>query len=302
MKSGSFKYLLKEGIRSLWTNRVMAFTSVGVLTTCLLIVGAAYLVTVNVNSMVKYVESQSEMSVYLAEDIDEDTISAVGAAIQQNANVAGVEFVSKEQGLENTQAGFGDDKYLLDAFKGERNPIPDTYNVRLKDVSLTAQTRDELAQINGVDTVMASTQVADTFTGVQRIVTALGSAIILALGIISLVIISNTIRATIFARRKEINIMKFVGATNSFIRIPFLVEGFMLGLISALVSFLIIWGCYSYLVSALDTNMSSFLQSALSNIIPFKDIASQLALFFGVTGTVLGTAGSSISIRNHVKV
>ena len=302
MRSGSFKYLLKEGVRSLWTNRVMAFTSIGVLTTCLLIVGVAYLITANVNSMVKYVESQSEMSVYLLQDADEDTVAAVGETITQNANVAGVEFISKEQGLLNTQSEFGEDKELLDSFKGDRNPLPDTYNVTLKDISLTRQTQSELEQISGVETVVASSQVADTFTGVQRIVTALGGAIILALGIISLVIISNTIRATIFARRKEINIMKFVGATNSFIRIPFLVEGFMLGLISALVSFLIIWGGYSYLISALNTNLSAFLESAFSNIIPFEDLAGQLALFFGVTGTVLGTFGSSISIRNHVKV
>ena len=300
MKTSSFRYLLKTGIRNLWTNRVMAITSIGVLMTCLLLVGAAYLVTVNVNSMVSYVEDQSEMSVIVKQDADQALVDQIGAAIKKNTNVQTVTYISKEQGLENQKAAMGDDGALLEGLP--YNPIPDVYVVTVKDISLTAETQPQLRAIDGVETVNASVEVADTFTSLQKIIGTLGTAIILALAVISLVIIVNTIRATIFARRKEINIMKFVGATNAFIRIPFLVEGFMLGFISALLAFLIVWGSYHYLSQALIGDASSFLQSVFRNIVPFEQIASNLAIFFGVTGTVLGTVGSSISVRNHVKV
>lgn len=301
MRASSFRYLLKEGFRNLWTNRVMTFTSIGVLTTCLLIVGAAYLITINVNSMVAYVESQNEMSVFMERDADEAAVQAAKKQIESNPNVATVVYISKEEGFENMQESMGEAGALVEDIK-ELNPIPDTFNITAKDISMTAQLQQELLKIEGVETVTASVEVADTLTNVQQIATSLGGVIILALGIISLVIIANTIRATIFTRRKEINIMKFVGATNSFIRIPFLVEGFMLGLLSALITFLLIWGGYTYLLEAVRGDATSFLQSVFSNLIPFQELAGILALFFGVSGTVLGVLGSLISIRNHVKV
>ena len=378
MKVVSLKYLIREGIRNLWTNRVMAFTSVGVLTTCLLIVGAAYLVTENVNSMVNYVEGQSEMSIFLKEFVEPqpeaptegettpaegettptegettpaegdttpaegettptegettptegettptegettpsegettptegeystnlDRIAAVKAAITQHPNVKSCDHISKEQGLDNFKESLGENGYLLDGLE-EMNYIPDTFAITLNDVSLTEQTKLELEKNAEVDLVVASTTVADTLTYIQRTVNTLGGAVILALGIISLVIVSNTIRATIFARRKEINIMKFVGAKNAFIRIPFVVEGFTLGLISAVISYLVIWGSYSYLIQAFTTDVSAWLNSAFENIIPFHEIALNLGLFFVITGTLLGSIGSVISIRNHAKV
>lgn len=301
MKASSFRYLIKEGIRSLWRNRVMAFTSVGVLTTCLIIVGIAYLITVNVNSMVGYIEDQTEMVVFLKQDVDQATIDRVKAEIQSNSNVSAINFVSKEEGLENTKKSLGDDGYLLDGFE-DRNTIPDMFEIKVKDLALTEQTANAFKQIEGVDIVQASNEVANTLTYIQRTVTTFGTVLIIALGVISLVIIVNTIRATIFARRKEINIMKYVGATNTFIRIPFIVEGFMLGLMSALIAFFVIWGGYHYLTSFVTEDASIWIQDVLSTIIPFSDLAMTILLFFTGTGVVLGIAGSMISIRNHARV
>lgn len=304
MKGSSFKYLLKEGVKNVWTNRVMSFTSIGVLTTCLIIVGAAYLITANVNSMVGYVESQSEMVVFLKDVPNEERETqktAVETEIKKIENIKSVEYTSKEVGLENMKESFDDDGHLLDDLEA-RNPIPDIFSIRVKDLALTKDTVAALEQISQVDIVQASNEVADTMTYIQRTINTFGSVLIIALGVISLVIISNTIRSTIFARRKEINIMKFVGATNSFIRIPFIVEGFMLGLISSTVAFLIVWGGYSYLISVFETGTTIWLQSAFESIIPFKDIALNLALFFVGTGTILGMIGSVISVRNHARV
>lgn len=337
MKASGLRYLIKEGVRNLWTNRVMAFTSVGVLTTCLLIVGAAYLLTVNVGSMVSYVEGQSEMSIFLL-DFDKpeivvpetsvDTESAGGEAaeppvtdesqengpeyrqkmiaqvkaqIEAMPNVKTCEYISKEQGLENTKQMLGDSGYLLEGIQ-DRNYIPDTFTITVNELEKTAQTKAAIEKLEGVDFVRASVEVSDTLTYVQRTVNTLGSVIIIALAVISVVIISNTIRATIFARRKEINIMKFVGATNSFIRIPFVVEGFCLGLISAALTYFIIWGSYSYLIQAFSVNISEWLNAVFDNVIPFSDVAVNLAWFFGLTGTILGSVGSVISIRNHARV
>lgn len=303
MKPSSFRYLLKEGLRNLWRNRVMSLTSIGVLTTCLLIVGAAFLITVNVNSMVQYVESQSEMCVFMTDGLTDEALDAAKAAIEGTPNVTEVVFISKKEGLENTKEQFGDDGYLLDGYEGETNPIPDSFVVKVADISKTRETQASLKNITGVDVVNASGEVADTLTYIQNTIGTMGMIIIAALAIISLVIISNTIRATIFTRRKEINIMKFVGARNSFIRIPFIVEGFALGFIVAAVAFFAIWGGYSYLVGAFTNGMSSYwLQSAFDSVVPFSSIAPWLALFFAGTGTVLGAVGSLISIRNHVKV
>ena len=302
MRASSFRYLLKEGLRNMWRNRVMSLTSIGVLTTCLLIVGAAFLLTVNVNSMVKYVEGQSEMCVYMKEGLTEEDLTQAEEAIRAVPNVKEVTFISKEEGLENTKESFGDDGYLLEGYEGEDNPIPDSFVVKVNEIDQTRDTQKALQEIAGVDVVNASGEVADTLSYVQNTVVTLGTVVIIALAVISLVIISNTIRATIFTRRKEINIMKFVGATNSFIRVPFVVEGFMLGFLSALISFLIIWGAYSYLIGAFSTDVSYWLQSAFESVVPFKQVALPLGGFFAGTGIVLGVMGSLISIRNHVKV
>ena len=287
MKLSSFRYLLKEGLRNLWRNRIMSLTSIGVLTTCLLIVGAAFLLTVNVNSMVQYVEGQSEMCVYMVDGLSDEELSAAENEISAAPNVTEVTFVSAEEGLANTKKQFGDESYLL----------------KIDDISKTRDTQAALKEISGVDVVNASGEVADTLTYIQDTVGTMGTIIIIALAVISLVIIANTIRATIFTRRKEINIMKFVGARNSFIRIPFVIEGFALGLIAALIAFLAIWAGYSYLIGAFTDGMSSYwLQSAFDSVVPFASIAPWLALFFAGTGTVLGVLGSLVSIRNHVKV
>ena len=195
----------------------------------------------------------------------------------------------------------GEAGYLLDGIK-DRNYIPDTFVLTINDLSKVRETQSEIEKIDGVDIVVASTEVSDTLTGFQNMINTLGTAIILALSVISLVIVSNTIRATIFARRKEINIMKFVGATNAFIKIPFITEGFLLGLISAIIAFLIVWGSYQYVISIFTTDASAWLQSAFESLIPFKDVALEVGIFFAVVGICIGTIGSFISIRKHARV
>lgn len=301
MKASSFKYLLKEGCKNVWHNRVMSFTSIGVLTTCLIIIGVAFLITANINQMVGHIEKQNEMVVFL-DDVNAEKMKAIEETIKANENIGDIKFVSKEEALEITKEEFSDeDAYLLDDIK-DRNGIPNSYQVKIKDLQKSEETQKQLESIDGVYLVKSSPEVTTVITSTKSIVTTFGMILILALAVISLVIITNTIRATIFTRRKEISIMKYVGATNNFIRIPFVVEGFLLGVISSLIAFFIIWGGYSYLIGTINDGATGWLGDVFSEVIPFEAIALYLGGFFFVTGAAVGTAGSAISIKNHVKV
>ncbi len=330
MKGNSFKYLLKQGVKNLWSNRMMTLASVGVLTACLLIVGFAVLLTENINNMVKYMEDQNEVVAFMYTETDyhdklesegqtpftmssetpegeaswwSDFIKETERKIRSvDDNILEVTFVSKEEGLQQQKEQWGEKGSLLDDYQGEENPLPDSFVVKIKDLSKLTQTKASLEQVDGIESVRAADSVADTLTDIKRIVNIVGWSIVAALVVVSLVIITNTIRATIFSRRKELNIMKYVGATNSFIRIPFIVEGICLGLISAVVAYFCIWFGYSYILGTFLDQTSNWLQSAFASIIPFQNVALDLGAFFLVSSVAIGVLGSIVSIRNHIKV
>lgn len=320
MKGNSVKYLLKQGVKNLWLNRMMTLASVGVLTACLLIVGFAVLLTENINNMVGYIESQNEMVAFMytqddynlkqeeagSSPMDDETWEAFIQETEQVVtgveNVQSVTYVSKEEGLEQQKEQWGEKGSLLDDYQGDENPLPESFVVKVKDLEKLADTKTALSQVEGIETVRAADSVATTLTDIRKIVNVVGWSMIAALVIVSLVIITNTIRATIFNRRKELNIMKYVGATNNFIRLPFVVEGICLGLIAAVVSYLLIWAGYSYILDSFLGQTSAWLQSAFKSVIPFKDIALKLAGFFFLSSTGIGAVGSLLSIRNHIKV
>lgn len=320
MKGNSVKYLLKQGVKNLWLNRMMTLASVGVLTACLLIVGFAVLLTENINNMVGYMESQNEMVAFMyTQDDYNEVLEAKGQSAMDNdawnafieethqqvesvANVQEVTYVSKEEGLEQQKEQWGEKGALLDDYQGDENPLPESFVIKIEDLEKLTETRDALADLEGIETVRAADSVASTLTDLRRIVNVVGWSIVIALVVVSLVIVMNTIRATIFNRRKELNIMKYVGATNNFIRLPFVVEGVCLGLISALISYILIWVGYTYILNSFLGGTSAWLQSAFESIIPFKDIALKLAGFFFLSSVGIGTLGSIVSIRNHIKV
>ncbi|WP_077533200.1 permease-like cell division protein FtsX [Massiliimalia massiliensis] len=229
-------------------------------------------------------------------------IQDIQAELEQIPNVVEVRFVSKEEGIESQKESFGDLGYLLDDYTGADNPIRNSFVIKIEDLSKLQETASAVEQIHGIKLVNASNEVATTLTGLRRIINIVGWSIVAALSIVSLVIIINTIRASIFSRRKELNIMKYVGATNSFIRLPFIVEGICLGVISAIVAYLIIWGGYSYFMTSFMNTASSWIKAAFQSIIPFEQIAPRLAVFFLGAGVTLGVAGSLVSIRNHIRV
>lgn len=301
MNGGALKYLLKEGVKNLWTNRLMTFASVGVLTACLLIVGFAMLFSQNVNSMVGYLEDQNEIVVYLEKENTEERNVEIASELKQISDLKEITYFDRATVFQLQKEKLGSAAALLD--DDDDNPYYAYYTVKEKDLEKITATVAAINEIEGVKQVSFYKGFADAIVKLKNMVNLFGGAIIIALVLVSLVIIANTIRAAVFTRRKEINIMKYVGATDNFIRFPFMVEGLLLGLISAILAFLIIWGGYAMLSDAILKNSTvTFLASMMQRLLPFKEVALKLGLCFAGAGIITGMLGSIISVRSHLKV
>ena len=301
MKGSSFSYLIKEGARNIWVNRMMSLAYIGILVSCMLLIGSAILLSINLNGMVSYVENQNEMDAFLEDSADDATVSTVEAALNSNDNVDSFAFVSREEALERYSEIVPDS--LLENLEQDKEEVfPLSFRITLKDLSLIDETTAQIESIPGIMRVNAPTNVAETVTGIKRAVYICGSGIVIILLAVTLIIIANTIKVTVFNRRKEINIMKFVGATDRFIRMPFVVEGILLGVISACIAYLLLWGGYTYLINYVQTQASATLSAFLKNLVPFSQVAKQLLASFAVGGIAIGVFGSMIFVRKHLKV
>ena len=285
MRFGSFTYLLKQGAKNTYLNKAMSFASVGVLTACLVLVGMAMLFSENIKSIVGVIQQQNEIVIYVDDDLTPSLEATLDRQIRSMPNVSSVKYISKEQAFDNQKEILGD---LLDGYENE-DVFPASYHVKVKDLSLI---EENVAALNSLQ-VMVKT---------DKGVSLAGTVVVVALLIVSFVIIMNTIKITVFSRRREINIMKYVGATNGFIRMPFLVEGMILGGISVLISLLIIWYFYSQILSAIQGDSNAWLGSTVNALIPFSKIALPLGISYLVAGVTIGGLGSLVSIRKHLKV
>ena len=228
-----FGYLAKEGLKNVWNNRIMSIASVCVLISCLVLTGAAALFSLNVDKVVESVGKSNETSVYIKDGYSQLEAVYVGKAIEKLDNVESATFLSKEDAIKQYKSTLGDD--LFAEMKG-RNKLPDSFIVVMKDLSKYDETIAQIKKIDGVDSFSSHRELAKKLTDISNLVDMICVAVVCALTIISIFIIANTIRATMYSRRFEISIMKSVGATNSFVRWPFLIEGMIIGLISAILS------------------------------------------------------------------
>lgn len=299
----SFYYLVKQGFRNLWNNRLMSLASIGVLVSCMLLIGAAALLSINISSVISALEDQSEAIVYLDDGISDDKIEEVRAAIIETGKVTTVDFISKEDALRDMMDSLGDDGILFDAYSQDgSNNLPDSFRVKFDDVSNLSYTISQIEAIDGVYSTSAMTEVATVITGLKRMVYIGGTVIIGILIVVSLMIIGNTIKITVFSRRREINIMKYVGATNGFIRLPFIVEGVSLGIISGALSYGLIYFAYDYLTKWVATQGSGWFTNIISELVPFSVISMELLAGFLVGGALIGIFGCLVSLGKHLKV
>jgi len=302
MKGSSFFYLLKTGVKNLWNNRLMTFASIGVLVACMMLIGMATLLSLNVRNIVGAAGEENEVVVFLEEGLSEDEIQQIGIQIQKLGNIKDVDYVSKEEALETEQSK---DKWggLLDGLSPEDNPLPASYRIHLIDITENKliRTCERIGQIEGIEEYNAPYKEATILTDIQDAVTIVGALIVVILIAVSVMIISNTIRITVFSRRKEISIMKLVGATDRFIRLPFTIEGILIGVIAALLAWGILWGGYNYAISAVQVNTASWLTISSDSLVAFEDIAVELFGLFAILGAGLGFLGSIFFVRKHLR-
>ncbi len=288
-------YLIKEGFKSIFTHGFMSFASVTIIIACLTIMGSFSLLAVNINDVIKKLESENEMLAFVDETLPDEEAVSLANKLEAIPNVSSVNFVSREEAMESFK-----DEYENSSIFDEIEPtvFRHRYVVFLDDIGLMADTKEQLESIDGIADVSAQLEISKGFVTVRNIVSAVSLILIVILFVVSIFIMSNTIKLTTFGRREEIAIMKMVGATNSFIRTPFIIEGLVLGIMGAVFAFLIEWGIYSLISNKIMASIAG----SYVNVIPFTTLMYPVGLVFLAVGVVVGMFGGSIAIRNYLKV
>jgi len=294
-RSFNVGYLTREGIRNVWSNRLMSIASVAVLTSCLLLIGVAFLLFANINMALRDVQNQNIIMVYLEDDATDDDINTVGQDIRMISDVESAEFVSKDDAYEQQLKTLGENAKLMEGL--EENPLPDSYQVNLSTLDNYDKVLDELSAIDHVANVRGNSDLANQVRQIRRAVSIVSVGIIIMLLLVSLFIIANTVRVTMYNRRLEISIMKAVGATNWFIRWPFIIEGVILGILSACLAELLVYGLYAMTMSAIGGVFSILGDS----YIPFATYGLRMFLSFILVGILAGVVGSIVSMARYLK-
>lgn len=342
MKLRSVKYLSGEGVKSMWANRLMSIASVGVLVACMVLIGLAILISLNVNKAVGAIEQQNVIMAYFndlnsvlygdsasyntssddsssqssgssssnTEDLTADKIPEDAYLIHNEEealtlceklekldNVLSVEYISSEEGLQSIKEGLleGKEDYFTFLDDEYGNPLSAAAKITLKDMSKFKETLKAIENTKGIDSVQSQSDLADKINAIKSGMGIAGVWIIAILLIISLVIVSNTIRVTMYSRKLEISIMKAVGATNSFIRLPFIIEGIVIGLISAVLSMGILYFCYRVAIEAIKEALG------MMSVIGFGSVALYIFGVFAAIGALSGIVGSAIMISKYLK-
>ena len=298
MRLHNFGYLMKEGARSVVRNKLMSFACIGVLVACMLLIGGAAMLSLNVTAMVGFVEEQNEVSIFLEDWLTPSDLEMMELELGSMKNIARSTFVSKEEALEELVL---QDPVMFAGLEDD-NPMPDKFIVQIDDLARIEDTVAKLREMEGVEKVNANTDVASMLVTVRTAIAYSGAVIVAILLLVSVVIITNNIKLTIYSRRREINIMKYVGATDAFIRMPFLVEGVIIGLLSAILAFLILGFGYTYLIAWVGEKFSAFLGPIFGRAIDFWSIAHYIFGAFATMGIFIGAVGSGIFVRKHLRV
>ena len=295
MKKNNIGYLLREGFKGVFLHGFMSFAAICVTVACLIIMGSFCLILYNTNAMVKELEQENEMLVYIDESYSEAKAKSVGSQINLISNVHEAKYISRQQALDS----FVEDQNDATSFAGlDASTLRDRYEVTMENSSLTQQTVEEIKKIDGVAEVMAHYEIINGFQTLQKVLNIASLVIVTVLFVVSLFIISNTVKLAMYSRSEEIAIMKMVGATDSFIRLPFVVEGFILGFLGAVIAFFLEWGLYNFIESKIG--VVDTLQ--LIQVVPFTEVVELVAVAYALTGFAVGVVGSLLSIRKFLKV
>ena len=296
-KSGGLNtnYLTKMGIHNMIANRSMSVSSISVLTACLLLVGLSMIILFNIQTLVKDMEKQNVVVAFVEDNIDDASVAKVGEDLKAIPDVLAVEFVSREQGYQEQLEEFGVDEGLFDGVI--ENPLPHSYRISVGNLENFNNTLTLIEGTENVQSVRESHELVNQISTLQKSVTAICLVLVIVLGIVSLFIISNTIRITMVSRKIDIQVMKSVGATNMFICWPFMIEGIFIGIVSGAVALII-----TIIVERFEgMSMNSLLEMFGSQGISIMEYLPLLILGYFLSGILLGSFGSLVSIRKYLK-
>ena len=295
MKLNRYGYLIGEGFRNIFTHGFMSFASVTIIIACLIVMGSFTLLDININNIIDDIGNQNQILAYVDESMNaQDASAKIQTKISAVENVANVEFVSRSEARENFMEKY--DESLMEGV--DDGVFRHRFVIQLVDLSRMAETQAAISEIDGIVKVNAPLDYADKFISVRNVVSVVSLALIIILVFVSLFIMSNTIKLATFGRREEIAIMKMVGASNSFIRCPFVVEGLILGIVGGGLAFVAQWGLYS----ALEAKISQSLAISFVEVVPFTELWPFVLVVFMAVGIIVGAFGGAIAIRNYLKV
>ena len=296
MKKSSIGYFLKEGFRNIFLHGFMSFAAVSVIVVCLIITGTTALISYDINLNIVKLQNESEIIVYIEDTYTTEEARDMEDTILQVDNVATAEFEDKNQALEEYREELGDQADLLDGFDENNNPLRDAFHITMKDPSKVTATKAALESVEGIGNAVANEEVVARLIQIQRMFHAISVTLIVALGLISIFIIANTVKLAMLARRREISIQKMVGATNWFIRWPFVIEGLVLGLVAGGIAFGLEWALYVQLSDFILGNLPQFTMAR------FQELMFYVMGVFGGAGVIVGVCGSSLTIRRFMDV
>ena len=297
MRFNVMNYLIGEGFSNLFKNKKSTMSSLVIMCATMLIFGLFFVIGENISAFVDSVAEAQEIRVFLDSDVTESEIEEVGNEILSIDGVKDAKYISREEGLESMRDVLGDD--LVEGYK-ERNILSPAYDVTLTDLELNSEVQSSLNSLQHVKKIEASNKVIDQVLRLAKGIRVVTAAILILLIIISTSIIANTIKLTVHARRKEISIMKYVGATNSFIRWPFLIEGVVIGILAGLLSVLVIGAAYTVIANKISETV--FMQMLQWKLLSFKDMFNLILTVYLALGMGIGAIGSSISMRKYLEV
>lgn len=288
-------YLIREGFRSITTHGFMSFASVTIIMACLVIMGIVSMLSVNIDALIKDLENQNEIVVFIDEAItDENEAKAIQGSIEALENISSADFVSRDQAMDNFMSKY--DENLMEGI--DESVFRHRFVVHLTDIAMMSQTQSELEALAGVAKVNAHLEYAKTFVTIRNVVSVISMVLIAMLVFVSIFIMTNTIKLATFGRREEIAIMKMVGATNGFIRMPFVIEGLVLGMLGGGLAFIAVWGVYNVITGKLvGTLTGNFI-----SVVPFSSVGLEMFVVFMAVSIMVGVFGGINAIRNYLKV
>ena len=295
MKMRTSEYMVRETLISLKRHNWMSIASISTVAVSLFVLGIFMILVLNMNRMASFLESQVQISVYLKDDLSKEDIRGIGDDIRGLQGIDTVAFISRSDAEKRLRERLGEQAYLLDAL-GEENPLPDSYEVTVRDPSMVETTAQAIAEFKGVEQTKYGQDVVEHLFDITRLIRIFGLVLMLLLAGATLFIISNTIRLTVFARRKEVAIMKYVGATDWFIRWPFMLEGVVMGFAGGVIAAIALKLVYAAAAAKIYDTLAFF------PLIPEQPFMTIIGILIVISGMAIGALGSSISLKRFLKV